>query len=123
METTFSQNLWKLEHQRAMVHLQLQVIDSKLKEGQKIQANIERIQQNPAFIGLQDIDKESEEIKEVMIKASVATELIGIHEKDPDYLAQDQIEFLEYQVLQFKCRSYINTKYLRVRYFHPYIGT
>ena len=82
-----------------MINLQLQVFDSKLKEGQKIQENIKRIQQNPAFIGVEDIDKESEEIKEAMIKASVATELIGILEKDPDFLAQDQIEFLEYQVL------------------------
>jgi hypothetical protein len=81
-----------------VVKLQLQVIESKLKEGQKIQEKIKGIEQNPTFISEEDLCKESPEIQEAKIKDSVASELIGILKKDPDFLTPDQMHFLNYQV-------------------------
>ena len=98
LEASFCQNFYQLEYQQEMVKLQLQVIETRFINGQTIQEKIKSILQNSAYLSEKGVNKECQHVKETISKASAASEQIEILKKDPGFLNQDQIDFLEFQV-------------------------
>ena len=119
LEASFCQNFNQLEYQQDMVKLQLQVIETRFKNGQIIQEKIKMILQNSAYLSEKGVNKECQHVKETISKAAAASEQIENLKKEPGFLNQDQIAFLEFQV---NVRSFMQQDHFNFPYFNKERG-
>ena len=76
------------------------MLETRLKRAAGIEAKISALKLSPAYLGVDQIEKLTEDSKHQIGTSEAILKAIDALKGDPKYLKDEQIDILQYQVMQ-----------------------